>query len=442
MSTLETFVTPNGPARITLDALEILFGVRYLRSFSVELWDGSVVRTGDKELFVLCINEPGALRSALSNEPDLAAGRAFACNRIDIRGSLECAAEALLAAVSSLTFARKVKLAALLARLPTTTPHLVREADLRGTPHSRARDREAIAFHYDLAVDFYASFLDPELVYSCAYFDDGIVALDRAQIAKLDYVLRKLRLQEDERFLDVGCGWGALVLAAARRGANCLGITLSREQCREAQRRIREAGLQDRARVEYCDYRELGTERFDKIASIGMFEHVGKERFGEYFGSIFAALQPGGLFLNHGIGIPGAAPGDGRAGGFMQRLIFPDGELVSISDGLAFAEAQGFEVRDVENLREHYVKTLRAWVSNLERNHAVASEFVGDQTVRAWLLYMAGSAQGFRSGRLDIYQSLLARPLDDGSLSLPLTRRDIYREAAPCSSQTASPAVG
>jgi cyclopropane-fatty-acyl-phospholipid synthase len=270
------------------------------------------------------------------------------------------------------------------------------------------------------------------LVYSCAYWDDSIESLDDAQAAKLDYTLRKLRVRPGDRILDIGCGWGALVIRAAQRfGAQALGITLSRAQCDEAQRRIARAGVSDRARVELRDYRDLHGERFERIVSIGMFEHVGRARFAEYFRAAYDALHPGGLFLNHAISDQSVGRRSWRDRGFIDRFIFPDGELVTVADALQVAERTGFEVRDVENLREHYARTLRAWVSNLERNRDAAIAAAGEQIYRLWRLYLAGSAQGFSIGRLGVFQSLLGRPHADGSVDIPATRRELYKEPQP-----------
>jgi cyclopropane-fatty-acyl-phospholipid synthase len=194
----------------------------------------------------------------------------------------------------------------------------------------------------------------------------------------------------------------------------------------EARRRIREQGLEDRARVEQWDYRELPATTFDKVVSIGMFEHVGREKLPEYFSSVFKLLKSGGLFLNHGIATEQNAPRDGKPAGFMEHFIFPDGELVRVAQALEVAERTGFEIRDVENLREHYTRTLRCWVDNLTRNREAAQEAAGAQSYQAWRLYMAGSAQGFRTGRMGLFQSLLAKPGDDGTVNLPPTRRDLY----------------
>jgi cyclopropane-fatty-acyl-phospholipid synthase len=320
-----------------------------------------------------------------------------------------------------------VRLTMLLRRLPAATLPPMREAHLSGKRHSLARDRAAIGFHYDQPVAFYRTFLDRDLVYSCAYFEDDATDLDQAQRAKIDYSLRKLRVQPGERLLDIGCGWGALVVRAAQEfGAYVLGVTLSERQAEEARRRIRAAGVEDRARVERWDYRELPGTTFDKIVSIGMFEHVGREKLPEYFDTAFRLLKDGGLFLNHGIANEQRGLRNGKASGFIERFIFPDGELVNVPETLQIAESSGFEVRDVENLREHYVRTLRAWVSNLERNRDAAVTAAGEESYRAWRLYMAGSAQGFRTGRMGLFQSLLAKPGKDGAVALPATRRDLY----------------
>lgn len=414
-------------ARITIAILRMLFGSAYAGDFGVALWEGTRVRGERSERFVLCVNAPGALRLAFTLPVDLSAGRAFAAGLLEVEGDLEQAFDAFDRACDALRPLTALRIAAALRRLPKIErPHL-REAKLHGARHSRARDRAAIGFHYDQPVEFYSSFLDRDLVYSCAYFDEGAESLDDAQAAKIDYTLRKLRLAPGERLLDVGCGWGALVVRAAQRfGARTVGITLSKRQYDEARRRIELSGLDGRARVELRDYRELHGERFDKIVSIGMFEHVGRARLPQYFRAAYDALRPGGLFLNHGIANQSHGRSS-RATGFMDRFVFPDGELVAVGDALHLAERCGFEVRDVESLREHYARTTRTWVANLERNRAAAVAAGGEATYRLWRLYLSGSAQGFRTGRLGIFQALLARPQADGSVELPPTRRDLYR---------------
>src|SRR5438270_5927613 len=409
------------------EILETVFGNEFLDGFAVRLSDSRVLPSRNGTAFTLLVNDPGALRAAFRPPVDLNAGRAFAAGILDIEGDVERAIDAFYRATINLSRGALVRLAFQLRNLPLASLGQLREARLRGRRHSLERDRAAIGFHYDLPVEFYASFLDRNLVYSCAYFDDGVEDLEGAQLAKIDHTLRKLRLAPGERLLDIGCGWGALVVRAAKEyGAQVLGVTLSERQAREGARAIAAANLGHRARIELLDYRELPKTTFDKIVSIGMFEHVGRNKLPEYYATAYRLLEPGGLFLNHGIAMHQRDSRDGKSTGFMGRFIFPDGELVNVAQSLQFAEEAGFDVRDVENLREHYARTLRAWVQNLERNRAEAVAAAGDHSFRAWRLYMAASAQGFRSARIGVYQALLAKPREDGSVSLPATRRDLY----------------
>ncbi len=420
----ERFATEDPYARIAAAVLRMIFGEAYARNFSIALWDGTYVQAAGQGRFILRVNDPGALRSAFSPPVDLNAGRAFTAGLLDVDGDIEAAVEEMLDVVQRLSLAKLARLALLLRRLPRAHLPQLREAHLRGKRHSLARDRAAIGFHYDQPVEFYGAFLDHDLIYSCAYFDEGVTDLEAAQRAKIDHTLRKLRLAPGDRLLDIGCGWGALAVRAANEyGAQVLGVTLSERQAHEGARRIAEAGVGDRARVELLDYRQLPQATFDKIVSIGMFEHVGRNKLHEYFATAYRLLEPGGLFLNHGIA---THQSDGKVAGFMSRFIFPDGELVRVSESMEIAEKAGFEVRDVENLREHYARTLRAWIQNLERNRSEAVAAAGDQSYRAWRLYMAASAQGFRTSRIGVYQALLAKPRAGGGVNLPTTRRDLY----------------
>lgn len=406
--------------------LEAIFGERFRRDFAVRLWDGtSLPSSTGRTDFTLLVNTPGALRSAFTPPLDRNAGATFIAGALDVEGDITKAIAALNTASASRTRLQKARIAWLLMRLPRDPKPAPHGAELHGKLHSRERDRAAISYHYDHPVGFYRTFLDRDLVYSCAYFDDGVTTLDGAQQAKLAYVLDKLRLEPGMTFLDIGCGWGSLVIAAARRGAQALGITLSRVQHEEANRRIAHLGLDDRARVEFRDYRDLQGLTFDRIASIGMVEHVGRKFLPIYFAAAIAALRPGGLFLNHGI----AEQSPGRKAPpnpFIERYVFPDGDLVAAADSLTIAERTGFEIRDVENLREHYARTLRAWVANIERNRAAAIAAAGEAAYRVWRLYMAASAVSFDAASIGIYQSLLARPDVSGSVSIPATRRDLY----------------
>ncbi len=414
-------------AALTLEALQLLFEERYARDFSIRLWTGATVAATGQSRFTLAVNAPYALRAAFTPPIDLNPGRAFANGLIDISGDLEAGVDALMSALARLPRKSLARLAAILARLPRgrdISGDL--GARLQGLRHSRRRDAAAVGFHYDQPPVFFRSFLDENLVYSCGYYDSGAETLGEAQLAKIDYILDKLQLAPGERLLDIGCGWGALVMRAAEKyGAQAFGITLSRGQLKEARRRIAARGLEERASVELWDYRDLGALEFDKISSVGMVEHVGRERTALYFEAAFRTLRPGGLFLNHGIADQSQARRGERTTGFIDRFVFPDGDLLPVSETLLFAERAGFELRDVEGLRENYARTVRAWMANLERNAPAAIAASNERTYRVWRLYLAGSAQGFRSGRLAIFQSLLAKPHADGSVEAR-SRRALY----------------
>jgi cyclopropane-fatty-acyl-phospholipid synthase len=280
-----------------------------------------------------------------------------------------------------------------------------------------------IRFHYDRSNGFYRSFLDSRMVYSCAYFKDPNQSLDDAQTAKLDHICRKLDLRPQEQFLDIGCGWGALVVRAAEKyGAVATGCTLSAEQDRFAAQVIAEKTLEDRAFIYECDYRKL-QGRFNKIASVGMFEHVGRRRLRQYFRRVFNFLEDDGLFLNHGIIRPEGTK-DGPETLFLQRKVFPGGELASLSTVIQEAERSGFEILDVENLRPHYALTCRRWVERLQRNAIKCLEYVDYETYRTWLLYLAGSALSFDTGRTDLCQILMAKRRT--AQSRRLTREYMY----------------
>jgi cyclopropane-fatty-acyl-phospholipid synthase len=296
--------------------------------------------------------------------------------------------------------------------------------------HSRRDDREAIQHHYDVSNEFYQLWLDPRMVYSCAYFRDEADSLEQAQVQKLDHICRKLRLQPGERFLDVGCGWGALVMHAAKHyGIVATGITLSENQERLARERIQEAGLQDRCRVLLKDYRDMpGEGVFDKVASVGMFEHVGLRNLPVYFNTVRRLLKERGLFLNHGItssDTHNRAVGLG-AGEFIGRYVFPKGELPHLHREIHDMSEQDFEVHDVESLRPHYARTLELWSAAFEKHFGEAVFASGERTARIWRLYLAGCAYAFEQGWISIYQVLATRRAKPGRTELPLTRDWMY----------------
>jgi len=296
---------------------------------------------------------------------------------------------------------------------------------LRGRRDSPTRLAEAVRYHYDLDQDFYGLFLDERRVYTCAYYESPTEDIGVAQERKLDYICRKLRLVPGERLLDIGCGWGGLIIHAVERfDVEALGVTLSAPQAEIANERIRAAGLTDRCKVQVQDYREVGGE-WDKVSSVGMFEHLSERGLAEYFRHVASILRPGGAFLNHGIG-ERYNKQQRRGRSFFMSYVFPDCVLLPISSTLRLAEAAGLEVRDVESLREHYALTARAWRRRLEANHDRAVELVGEATYRVWRLGMAGFAWGQDTGELNLWQSLLVKPASDGASGLPLQRADWY----------------
>ena len=297
--------------------------------------------------------------------------------------------------------------------------------------HSRRIDREAIRHHYDVSNEFYALWLDSRMVYSCAYFRDEADTLEEAQLAKLDHICTKLRLRPGEKFLDIGCGWGALAMRAAEKyGVDATGITLSENQFRLATERIRAAGLQDRCRVLLQDYRDTAGEAFyDKIASVGMFEHVGLRNLPVYFGVVNRLLRDRGLFLNHGItssDTRNRAVGMG-AGEFIGRYVFPKGELPHLHRAVHEMSEQGIEVHDVESLRPHYARTLGHWSDRFERRFDEAVTASDERTARIWRIYLAGCAHAFEQGWISIYQLLGSKQRKPGPTDLPLTRDWMYR---------------
>ncbi len=414
-----------------------LFDGQAAQRVRIRLWDGSYWPDDAPRPVTLVLKHPGALRAMFLPGTEVGLGEAYLYDDFDIEGDAEqlfSLAASLTAAAAGLSL--KVRLGRKLLKLPKPDEEgrrLTRRgpARLTGRTHSLARDRQAVTYHYDVSNDFYALWLDRRMVYSCAYFRTPADSLDQAQEQKLEHICRKLRLHPGQRLLDIGCGWGGLAIyAAERHGADVTGITLSQPQADLANARIRAAGLAERCRVLVRDYREFdGPQGFDALVSVGMFEHVGAALLPVYFERAHGLLKPGGVFLNHGIACRVGEDGPMSETAFSQAYVFPDGELEPVSVPMHAAEASGFEVRDVESLREQYALTLRHWVRRLEAHHAQALQFVDEPTYRTWRLYMSASAEGFASGRLNVYQTLLAKPDEQGRSGLPLTRADWYAAA-------------
>lgn len=433
--------------RFTKAALSELFGPPASRSFAVRLWDGTVEPpAGAAPPFTLVLSEPGALRRMLVPPSELSIVEAYLSGAIDVEGDLEVASDL------ADEIGRRLRSARTLARL---LPHVLalpaggparaegdpqhRRFRVRGRRHSQTRDAAAIRYHYDVGNEFFSLFLDRRLVYSCAYFATGSEDLDTAQTAKLEHICRKLRLQPGERMLDLGCGWGGLMLYAAERyGVDVLGITLSEAQAAFVRQRITASGLQQRCRVEARDYRALPADlQFDKVSSVGLIEHLGHAQLPSYFRAAVRLVKPGGLFLNHAIirvagGRPRTLVGRlahrlWRRGQFIARYVFPDAEPLPLAYIIQTAERTGFETRDVEQLRDHYVLTARRWVQRLEQRRDEAVALIGEPGYRVWRLYMAAGARNQRTGHDGIVQVLLAKP-EGGRAGLPLTRADLYRD--------------
>lgn len=296
--------------------------------------------------------------------------------------------------------------------------------------HQVRSNRHNIAYHYDVSNAFYRMWLDERMVYSCAYFRTETDTLDQAQLNKIDHICRKLRLVPGERLLDIGCGWGALIMHAAQRyGVTAHGITLSRNQFDHVSHEIETRGLTGQVKVELRDYLDLPEDvLYDKVSSVGMFEHVGVARFPKYFGKIYRLLKPGGMVLNHGIthNALGAQSLGSGIGDFVEEYVFPGGELTHVSKVIEGMAHQGLECVDAEALREHYARTLWQWVDRLEAHTDEAKREVGDERFRVWRIYMAGSAHAFDRGWMSLWQILAGKPMPDGSLPHPLSREYMY----------------
>ncbi len=435
---------PPGAAQRGADEASRLLK-RLFRGFdgnlALRLWDGTTLRLGNagahesEPPFTLVCRHPSVVRSMVLGRDPLRLAEAYFRGDIDVEGDF-FAALGLKDHLHSIRLSFRDRLGALLGALRLRNFDDIRpdsgnnRLPLHGRDvkaHSRKENRAAISFHYDVSNEFYRLWLDEGRVYSCAYFTSPDESLDQAQRNKLEHICRKLRLQPGERLLDIGCGWGALLCWAARHhGVQAHGITLSRPQLEYTQQRILAEGLQDRVTVELRDYRDLvGEGVYDKVSSVGMFEHVGLANLPTYLATVRRVLRPGGLFLNHGITHDEEGWSKTVTTEFINRYVFPDGELDCISNIQLGMERAGFEIHDVEGLRSHYALTLRHWVQRLETHHAAARREVDERTYRVWRLYMAACALDFEDGGTGIYQILASRP-NGGKWPVPLSRDDLY----------------
>ena len=373
----------------------------------LRLWNGREAVLGPAPIVTFEIKSISALRRLL--RPSLASlGQAYVDGLIDIEGAID-------------------DVIAVAARLSARAGRRARRA-ARRVRHTRRIDAEAIAYHYDVSNAFYRLWLDEEMVYSCAYFRSPDDSLEQAQRAKIDHILAKLRLAPGQRLLDIGCGWGALVMRAAEKyGARAVGITLSRNQHDLARSRVAAAGLADRVDIRLQDYRDV-KETFDRVVSVGMLEHVGLKNLRGYFAKTRALLADGGVCLNHGITStdPDSAESPFGGGEFIERYVFPHGELPHIGFLLKEMAAAGLEATDVENLRRHYALTARHWSRRFERNGARLREMVGEKRYRIWRAYLAGCAYGFEQDWIALHQVVAVKAGDPRGNPLPLTRDYMY----------------
>ncbi|MFC8915110.1 class I SAM-dependent methyltransferase [Streptomyces sp. NPDC047821] len=404
---------------------------------AIRAWDGS--EAGPPDAPVLVVRHRRALRRLLWKPGELGLARAWVAGELDVEGDLYEALDRLAGliwergadakdAVHALRDPRFRAAARGLLHIagpfPPPPPPAEEVRPRTGPLHTRRRDRAAISHHYDVGNDFYALVLGPSMVYSCAYWTEG-GTLEEAQAAKLDLICRKLALKEGDRLLDVGCGWGSMAIHAAREyGARVVGVTLSTEQAAYARKRIADEGLTDRVEIRVQDYRDVRDGPYDAISSIGMAEHVGRIRYREYADDLYALLRPGGRLLNHQISRrPEKDEAAYRVDAFIDRYVFPDGELAPVGRTTSALEEAGFEVRDVEAIREHYGLTLRHWVANLEDRWAEAARLTSPGRARVWRLYMAASAVSFERNRIGVNQILAVRTPGDGASGLPLRPR-------------------
>ncbi|RKE20313.1 cyclopropane-fatty-acyl-phospholipid synthase family protein [Streptomyces sp. TLI_171] len=433
-------------AQQLVGALEGLIGRRV--PLRVRTWDGS--QAGPPDAPAVVLRNRRALRRLLWAPGELGLARAYVAGDLEIDPGSDL--YEVLAAVTAFAEdpeaqelragprqylgapGRRVLAAALrngaIGPRPAPPPEEVRHR--RGRLHSRRRDRAAISHHYDVGNDFYRLVLGPTMIYSCAYWTADAKSLEDAQTAKLDLICRKLGLRPGMRLLDVGCGWGSLVLHAARHyGVRAVGVSISTEQVALARERVAAAGLADRIEIRLQDYREVPDGPFDAISSVGMAEHVGSDQYLVYARHLYDLLAPGGRLLNHQIARRPLPPGEAyRLSPFIDRYVFPDGELSPVGTTVSRLEEAGFEVRDVEALREHYGRTLREWVANLEAHWPEATALAGRGRARVWRLYMAASAVAFEQNHIGINQVLAVRPTPAGASGLPATRAQWLAEAA------------
>jgi cyclopropane-fatty-acyl-phospholipid synthase len=427
--TQATLTTATGPA---LTFLQILIEGYGPRDFAVRLWDGSELEpeVGQTARFTIVLRHPGSVRQMFWPFNNRALGESYIFDDFDIEGDAQAFIDmTMFLRARKFSLMQRLGLLRRLVAMPNTPRPRTgwHGAELQGEQRSVDRDRQAIEYHYDgPPSEFFALFLDRYMQYTCGYFADPDESIDQAQQRKLDYICRKLRLKPGERLIDFGCGWGGLITFAAKNyGVKAVGVSISQEQIRWTNREIEKLGLGDRCRIDYMDYRKVSeAEPYDKAVSVGFTEHLGDKMMPTLFAKIWRLLRPKGLYLHHAISFRPHTPyPDWRA--FALKYVFPDGDLVPIPKTLDHLAAAGFEVRDVESLREHYVHTLRAWLRRLEDNHAEAARLTSEVNYRIFRIYFAGAIHGFRTALYNLHQTLVCKAGNEES-GLPLRRGDWY----------------
>ncbi|WP_030466687.1 SAM-dependent methyltransferase [Lentzea aerocolonigenes] len=392
----------------------------------IRAWDGSVA--GPQDGTVLVIRSRDALRRLVWRPDELGLARAYVSGELDVEGDLAVGLSQIWGLVRRGVTRRPrlVEVAKLALRLKVIGPNPdapKEEARLRGALHTKSRDRDAISHHYDLSNDFYRLVLDPSMAYSCAYFTSDEDSLVQAQHNKLDLICRKLDLRPGMRLLDVGCGWGSMIIHAAKHyGVHATGVTISAQQREHVLGRIEAEGLRGRVEVRLQDYREVRDEPFDAISTIEMGEHVGERNYPEYASALHRLLKPEGRLLLQQMSRGRNAPGGGA---FIESYVAPDMHMRPVSQTTAFLEAAGLEIRDVHALREHYVWTVRAWAQTLEDRWDEVVALVGEGQARVWRLYLAGGALTFEEGRMGVDQILAVRRSENGRSGMPRVRREL-----------------
>ena len=400
--------------------------------FNVRFWDGSNWGCEpDQAKFTLALKHEGALRLMFWPFNNTGLGEAYIFDDFDIEGDIHSFFVLIRHLVTRKwsTFG-KVQMLRRLTKLPKKQNERhggPKAAQVEGAKRSLGRDAAAIGYAYDTSNDFYKLFLDKNMLYSCAYFKSPDEHIDTSEERKLDLVCRKLRLQPGEKFLDIGCGWGGLLVHAAKNyGVSVTGITLSREQQKLVEQRIKDENLGDRCRVLYQDYRDIPpTGEYDKAASVGLAEHIGEKMMPVLMQRAWDAIKPRGQYLHHGITLRANTPYPSWSA-FARKFVFPDGEVRPILTALKAGESVGFEIRDVESLREHYILTLENWVKRLEERHDEAVKITDEVTYRIFRIYLGGAARGYRTGLYNLYQTLFVKPDADGVTGLPLLRENWY----------------